>query len=308
MKPGMLMRCVGTVAFMSLAAQASGLSDIIGWNIDLAAGRITIGPPDLSAIPRVLRNLPQDVGRAFLNPAGPAIALGIRHAKEQARHSCQAVPQHIRTSLAPFFPPVMFNTVCFALADPNRIAIDNAILLHFERRPAVTLEDVIVFRDSQSATNPVLWAHELAHVSQYRSLGLEGFAHFWTFDSAGLENEASNVEEFVRQRINIPHAGPLYVQTGPVRALQPADYWRAASQVFNPFVCSGGWSRVPGGIRLNNGCPLPIRAVQLTSLHAPTGRVHVFPCEAPQCAVGPSSFSMLPEAPGWVLQRVDIVW
>ena len=39
------------------------------------------------------------------------------------------------------------SSVCYNLASARRITLDNLLLRHFEQRPAITLEDVIVFRD-----------------------------------------------------------------------------------------------------------------------------------------------------------------
>ena|SRR2546427_488492 len=55
---------------------------------------------------------------------------------------------------------------------------------------AVTLGDVIFFRDTRLAADPLLWAHELTHVEQYRRLGVETFAPQYLRQAWVLENEA----------------------------------------------------------------------------------------------------------------------
>lgn len=36
---------------------------------------------------------------------------------------------------------------------------------------ALTLDDVIIFRDDATARDPVIWAHEVAHIQQYQRWG-----------------------------------------------------------------------------------------------------------------------------------------
>jgi hypothetical protein len=45
-----------------------------------------------------------------------------------------------------------------------------------ETRGAITLDDVIVFKDDNWASNVEAWAHELEHVRQYDILSVDGFA------------------------------------------------------------------------------------------------------------------------------------
>ncbi|WP_439533500.1 eCIS core domain-containing protein [Polymorphobacter sp.] len=56
---------------------------------------------------------------------------------------------------------------------------------------AVTLDHVIVFDNADLADNLWLWAHELAHVEQYRRLGIDGFAAAYLADWQGMEAEAT---------------------------------------------------------------------------------------------------------------------
>ena len=64
--------------------------------------------------------------------------------------------------LSSFLPRVIFNGVCWNTYG-QRFSIDSLLLNEFNQG-AVTLEDVIVFRDDQAASEPALWAHEMIHV------------------------------------------------------------------------------------------------------------------------------------------------
>jgi hypothetical protein len=54
----------------------------------------------------------------------------------------------------------------------------------------VSLGDVIVFRDAALAADPVIWAHELAHVQQYDRWGTLQFAKRYVRDHHAVELEA----------------------------------------------------------------------------------------------------------------------
>lgn len=55
---------------------------------------------------------------------------------------------------------------------------------------AITLINVIVFRNEADANDIALWGHELFHVVQYRDWGLFEFARKWTTNRNGVEDPA----------------------------------------------------------------------------------------------------------------------
>jgi hypothetical protein len=66
---------------------------------------------------------------------------------------------------------------------------------------AVTLGDVIVFRDAHLAEDPLLWAHELTHVEQYRRWGVEAFATQYLQQAGVLEDEAITKANRIKGRL-----------------------------------------------------------------------------------------------------------
>jgi len=66
---------------------------------------------------------------------------------------------------------------------------------------AVTLGDVILFRDTRLAADPLLWAHELTHVEQYRRLGVEGFALRYVQQAWVLEQEAITKANTIKSQL-----------------------------------------------------------------------------------------------------------
>ena len=69
---------------------------------------------------------------------------------------------------------------------------------------ALTLGDVIVFRDAEVARDPRIWAHELTHAVQYDRWGTSGFAEHYVRDLKAVEDEAwqatGRYEDWARDR------------------------------------------------------------------------------------------------------------
>jgi Domain of unknown function (DUF4157) len=199
------------IGLMPYSVSASWLSDISGVDINIPKNTITLGPPRPDRIPMMLQNLPKDLAIYLLNPldplAGGALAYAIRQAKESARKVCVPVPGNIRMILAPFFPPELFQGVCWAVVG-NGQSLDSWAIRDFGRG-AITLEDVIVFHDNNVGYNDaILWAHELTHVLQYRSLGVEGFAALYIFAFDALEQQARDFDQFVARSLQAQNVSP----------------------------------------------------------------------------------------------------
>jgi Domain of unknown function (DUF4157) len=217
-------RTVVALAFsclLPLQADASWLSDITGVDINVPNNSITFGVPRPDRIPQMLVNLPKDVAIFLANPwAGGALAYAIRRAKESARKVCVPIPPTVVQTLSQFFPPDFFPGVCWAIVR-NGFSLDS-YAIHDAGMAAITLEDVVVFRDAQAAQDSTLWAHELTHVRQYQSLGVEGFAALYTVAWDYLEQQARDFDQFVARTL----------QAQQIQAQQSANqiprYWVAA--------------------------------------------------------------------------------
>jgi hypothetical protein len=101
------------------------------------------------------------------------------------------MPKEIRAKLAPFFARAVLERVRYVTSrDAAAEGTLAQVLVSTGAVEALTLGDVIVFRDGQSASDPLLWAHELVHVEQYRRLGVEAFAAQYLQQAWVLEDEA----------------------------------------------------------------------------------------------------------------------
>jgi tetratricopeptide (TPR) repeat protein len=222
-------------------AHASDLSKITGIDINIPAGTISFSTPRPDAIPDMLKNIPNDV-LDLLNPYGLKLAFLIRQAQAQARNGAQPIPPNIRAQLVTFFPAYILDKVRWTVYDANRIALDSLILgsdcsdlnLPFNidcKMGAITLDNIVVFRGAAGAQNRVSWAHELVHVSQYDSMGIDGFAFVYASPGAySLEKQAYDWQATVQNTplISVGVQTHWTVAPGP-RTPLPANAFALAS-------------------------------------------------------------------------------
>ncbi len=131
---------------------------------------------------------------------------GFRDWIVQSRHRLLAsgvepIPLHIRAELEPYFDFAVLDSVRFKVGDPVELNMAHTLMQNPDVS-AVTLVDVIVFRDAAEARDDVaLWAHELKHVEQYRQLGVDQFAARYARDYRALEAPAYQLQGQVRQAL-----------------------------------------------------------------------------------------------------------
>lgn len=123
--------------------------------------------------------------------AAPAIAASVRYSRAEALNSgVEPPPADIRRELAPYFGDELLDEVRWTLAG-NRVSLGSVLASWYFDEAAVTLRDVLVFSSHQASRNLWLWAHELAHVEQYRRWGVHGFCTRYAADWVGIERAAS---------------------------------------------------------------------------------------------------------------------
>lgn len=113
------------------------------------------------------------------------------------------IHQNIKTELAPFFPPVVFNEVRFTTSWHTTLSLQNTIIANGEASVITLGPRLVVFRtESGAETAPVLWAHELEHVMQYRATGTVGFAEQYTRSWNWIENRAYEQQNYVEAMLS----------------------------------------------------------------------------------------------------------
>ncbi|KAA0978541.1 DUF4157 domain-containing protein [Pseudomonas sp. ANT_J28] len=146
--------------------------------------------------------LPDLVPDGIYQIAGPALALWLTQARaEAASAGIQPIPPRIREQLLRWYDPSVLDTARYKVSDNGQFSAATAMLQNPDVG-AVTLIDIILFRDAQTAQQDVaLWAHELKHVQQYQEWGVEGFAQRYTQDFNAVEAPAYAIQAEVRRLV-----------------------------------------------------------------------------------------------------------
>lgn len=132
--------------------------------------------------------------------AAPALAGWLQRARDQAvAEGVEPIPLNLRVQLRDYYPDEVLDAARYRVGDSQQLDAANAMLQN-EDVAAVTLVDVIVFRNAKAAQNDLaLWAHELQHVQQYRKLGVDGFAERYVRNYNELEGPAYAIQNQVEQ-------------------------------------------------------------------------------------------------------------
>jgi Domain of unknown function (DUF4157) len=116
----------------------------------------------------------------------------VRQAEAQASYGARPIPPSVYEQLQGYFAPGFLQSVRYNTFDNARISLDNAVMLINNDVFAITLNNIVVFRNENEAQNAYTWAHELTHVLQYRNLGIDTFANMYTTNAWVLENQAKD--------------------------------------------------------------------------------------------------------------------
>lgn len=117
------------------------------------------------------------------------------------RAGSEPIPLMIRAQLAPFYDEALLDSVRYRVGITDEMDAATVMLQNPDVQ-AVTLVDVVVFRDAGAAAeDAALWAHELWHVQQYREWGSDGFAQCYTRDFQSVEGPAYEMQARVRRAL-----------------------------------------------------------------------------------------------------------
>lgn len=121
---------------------------------------------------------------------GAALALAIRLGRlEVLRGDTQPVPAHFKRRFKGHFSEEILDDARWTVAEPGS-RIGRILARWPVEEGAVTLGNVIVFKTESASRDRNLFAHELAHVEQYRALGTGEFARRYAADPRPIEAEA----------------------------------------------------------------------------------------------------------------------
>ena len=108
--------------------------------------------------------------------------------------SARPIPADIRAKLKSSVDAKVLDAARYRIDDGTAIDLASLNLVYGDlvgsRIAAVTLIDVIVFRDAKTASDSAVWAHELFHVKQFREWGVHEFAMRYARDFHQVEDPA----------------------------------------------------------------------------------------------------------------------
>ena len=154
----------------------------------------------------------EDIGTIFENVNQMAVT-GLENWIVLSRNTAaagetQTIPLNIRAQLEPYYDLQVLDSARYKVGDDAELNAANTMLQNPDIN-AVTLIDIIVFRNAEDALNDVaLWAHELKHVQQYQQWGVREFATRYTRDYNAVEAPAYEIQTQVSKALRAGAAQP----------------------------------------------------------------------------------------------------
>lgn len=130
-----------------------------------------------------------------------------------------SLPSQISQEFTGFYAPNVLS-VRWGVGGGNDLSLQANTFRYGDRR-AIVLDTVIVFRDMSDTEDLWLWAHELAHVEQYRAWGIDDFTKRYIRDYNAVEDAAERrAQEFLAWRQRRSQTPPTPGQGGSVCVTQ----------------------------------------------------------------------------------------
>ncbi|WP_419710160.1 DUF4157 domain-containing protein [Pseudomonas sp. NFX224] len=147
----------------------------------------------------------EDIGTIFENVNQMAVT-GLENWIVLSRNTAatgdtQTIPLNIRAQLEPYYDLQVLDSARYTVGDDTDLNAANTMLQNPDIN-AVTLIDIIVFRNAEDTLNDVaLWAHELKHVQQYQQWGVREFATRYIRDYNAVEAPAYEIQTQVSKAL-----------------------------------------------------------------------------------------------------------
>jgi hypothetical protein len=124
---------------------------------------------------------------------GPILERWILASRDEAiREGVLPIPPEMKAMLLGFFPESLLDRARYRIGWGSKASLQGYVFGVGDTK-GITLGEVIVFRDAETATDPLIWAHELAHVQQYERWGTREFAARYIRSFGEVEEEAWRV-------------------------------------------------------------------------------------------------------------------
>jgi uncharacterized protein DUF4157 len=163
----------------------------VGRALDQAHDRVKQSVPGYrEAEDTVVRPVRHVATEAAVETAGPVLKTLIAASRDDAlRAGAGQLPREILSEFRGFYSEEVLRAR-WRIGQGNELSLQ-ANAFRFGDRVAIALDTVLVFRSPADANSLWLWAHELAHIEQYRDMGIDDFAKSYIRDSDSLEQAAN---------------------------------------------------------------------------------------------------------------------
>ena len=136
--------------------------------------------------------------------AGLLLERWLINSRDESIVGAAPIPGEIRAKLARLVGKEVLDAARYKIDESSDLNLAN-LNLHYgdmvaNHVAAVTLIDVIVFRDAAAAADASIWAHELHHVRQFREWGVHDFAMRYARDFHEVEDPAYAFAALYRDR------------------------------------------------------------------------------------------------------------
>jgi hypothetical protein len=138
------------------------------------------------------------------------LAEAIESSRERAWATAKPIPERIKRALLPYVDPAILEKVRYTTdwGASERLTLHRLIMANGNVQ-AVTLNDIIVFREKRGVEDVFLWSHELKHVEQYDRWGVRRFSANYLMDYQRVELEADDhavsiYRKLLQKHYNLP--------------------------------------------------------------------------------------------------------
>jgi hypothetical protein len=148
--------------------------------------------PRITQMGRDLDRMRRDFQASVID--GPTLEQWLIRSRNDAANGSLPIPGSVRQAMQGWFTDDLMNKVTYKIGDNGVLNLANLSIQYGDAR-AVTLIDVVVFKNAAEAQDMSLWAHELHHVKQFDEWGTRNFAIRYARSWNTVENDAYALEQ-----------------------------------------------------------------------------------------------------------------
>ena len=173
---------------------------------------------------------------AQVETLGPLLSEAMRHSRDDARNAgTSPIPYDVRQFLLAYYPAWILDGVEYRVGQGHELSVQ-ANSFRFGDARGVALLDTIIFSDASQLSDLWLWAHEIAHIQQYKQMGTLDFAKRYVRDYSAIEAEADQMADRAMAAYNsggsYPNAG--YPSSGGRSSRGGDSYSNNAPPIYTP--------------------------------------------------------------------------